>query len=1242
MSEFNLISCLVIFFICFDFSICNGKDDVCPSDEIHEHDCGKSGYILVATMDGNLTAIDFDSGQKCWSIILDPKEFISSTLSTLEVWENGTQVWLVPSLDGSMFKYDKAKLEPLPFNIESLLNHAVIIDPTSSVTGGKFKLVYGLHRRTGEMYYKCSIEGCEHFKPVSEKDALIVEQWVQSLNAVDTITAELRWHFRVVEIRVSVINDSSSGRNSSQHPHDTKFENTALIPINNYDFNPMNSIKISLVNGYAARINHSTVDFMWLYKTAAPLMDVWFIKDRNVLLLDAFSDGLEFYNIETDDGKHIALLFLGSYLEQLYVKQSKLLKNKVVKNFAVSTHIPYQAFCLPLTLQKKPDLLLPTNDSNALMSPNLNMKDHGFYYYADFSVYDNDTHCVVNFTFPKRAAEEFDWNFWLKVVAVIMATLVTSVYCALYFMVVQQYKEKQKEFANEGTSTTELAIDTSATSESKKEVSPAFVSRFHKDFQLIAILGKGGFGVVMEVKNKIDDCEYAVKRIRIKTEKYNELGYGSVMREVKALAKLDHPGIVRYFNSWIESPPKGWQELKDKELDIVDVTRTATAASDFSSSLEAKIETKKIVTLKAPRRRKHSRSKTSRKQINSNFKISEKLGMNPLNPFGDSWLDSDFPDLDFNRDEAATSSGSGSWCSDNAPIEADSSTLNKVSKRSISEVSLCYDDDESINAEDFTNTKQLFAPKKHIPNKNVEDSKTHNGVEFLPDPLCGNNALDIRKMFSIPDDSFIDEKAAFLHLKKINNYLSWKMNPLFINKLQRYLFFDSSCPDTDHSEWSGWTCILKDLKLNEVACNLCQLRNWIISVLCILRFSESHYHNLLCTNLSNILWEVNLLLEDDICKKTYSDFLKTESVYRIGAFFSLKNINSELAWPLKFVYLIKLRHYMFCRSVVLAYNMCNQSGWKSIFYQADTRLFMKNLRLFQIWILSVLCKIKCDKLIFLESVIKNLSSILFDVMRHLEDKVITPVPAEEFFSVFGNLLRQPKDAIQLQSHKDIQYLIMFHNTPISDYMKDQNSEEEDVPGFLYIQMQLCQRESLRTWLDNNDISRDYSEVMKMFCQIVEAMNYVHTKGLMHRDLKPSNIYFSLEGSIKIGDFGLATQFERQDAGDDPSSSSSIWYHTRDCGTELYMSPEQRSKKKYNYKTDIFPLGIILYELLVPFETQSERYQAIRSAREHKFSSDFVTRYQNECMLVRRLLDLEPKRRPTASEILQHPLCQPYL
>ena len=69
-------------------------------------------------------------------------------------------------------------------------------------------------------------------------------------------------------------------------------------------------------------------------------------------------------------------------------------------------------------------------------------------------------------------------------------------------------------------------------------------------------LGRGGFGVVFEAKNRIDESNYAVKRIRLPRL---EDGRKKVMREVKILAKLDHKNIVRYFNTWLERPPPGWQ-----------------------------------------------------------------------------------------------------------------------------------------------------------------------------------------------------------------------------------------------------------------------------------------------------------------------------------------------------------------------------------------------------------------------------------------------------------------------------------------------------------------------------------------------------------------------------------------------------------------------------------------------------------------------------------------------------------
>lgn len=88
-----------------------------------------------------------------------------------------------------------------------------------------------------------------------------------------------------------------------------------------------------------------------------------------------------------------------------------------------------------------------------------------------------------------------------------------------------------------------------------------FTSRFQGDFDMVQCLGKGGFGVVFESKNKLDDCKYAIKRIMLPNRQESR---ERVMREVKTLAHCEHQNIVRYFQAWVETPPPGWQEKEDR------------------------------------------------------------------------------------------------------------------------------------------------------------------------------------------------------------------------------------------------------------------------------------------------------------------------------------------------------------------------------------------------------------------------------------------------------------------------------------------------------------------------------------------------------------------------------------------------------------------------------------------------------------------------------------------------------
>lgn len=86
-----------------------------------------------------------------------------------------------------------------------------------------------------------------------------------------------------------------------------------------------------------------------------------------------------------------------------------------------------------------------------------------------------------------------------------------------------------------------------------------FTSDFHKNFKVIDLLGKGGFGIVFRVKNKKDANEYAVKRINMAVQSAE-----GIERELK-IKDCDHENIIRYFDSWTEYPPHMWQEDDDKK-----------------------------------------------------------------------------------------------------------------------------------------------------------------------------------------------------------------------------------------------------------------------------------------------------------------------------------------------------------------------------------------------------------------------------------------------------------------------------------------------------------------------------------------------------------------------------------------------------------------------------------------------------------------------------------------------------
>ncbi len=105
----------------------------------------------------------------------------------------------------------------------------------------------------------------------------------------------------------------------------------------------------------------------------------------------------------------------------------------------------------------------------------------------------------------------------------------------------------------------------------------------------------------------------------------------------------------------------------------------------------------------------------------------------------------------------------------------------------------------------------------------------------------------------------------------------------------------------------------------------------------------------------------------------------------------------------------------------------------------------------------------------------------------------------------------------------------------------------------------------RTVSDKNYFSED--TVLDWFTQICLGMKHCHDRKILHRDLKAGNVFLCKNGMVKLGDFGIAKVL-----------NSTIDKASTIVGTPYYLSPEIIKNKPYNFKSDIWSLGIILYEM----------------------------------------------------------------
>eukprot|EP01029_Cantina_marsupialis_P022714 TRINITY_DN555_c0_g1_i2.p1 TRINITY_DN555_c0_g1~~TRINITY_DN555_c0_g1_i2.p1 ORF type:complete len:471 (-),score=107.58 TRINITY_DN555_c0_g1_i2:860-2272(-) len=156
------------------------------------------------------------------------------------------------------------------------------------------------------------------------------------------------------------------------------------------------------------------------------------------------------------------------------------------------------------------------------------------------------------------------------------------------------------------------------------------------------------------------------------------------------------------------------------------------------------------------------------------------------------------------------------------------------------------------------------------------------------------------------------------------------------------------------------------------------------------------------------------------------------------------------------------------------------------------------------------------------------------------------------------------------------------------------------------------------------------EALDIFCQICLAVQVMHNGNVLHRDLKPENVFLLNNMMVKVGDFGLARPLEH-----------SLAMAKTQAGTCLYFSPEVCKGEKYNHKSDIWALGVILYELLtlqVPFYASDEDsiFRAIVEQDPKPLSEIYSLELRS---LVTSLLSKDFRKRPSIDELLNETLLQ---
>lgn len=176
----------------------------------------------------------------------------------------------------------------------------------------------------------------------------------------------------------------------------------------------------------------------------------------------------------------------------------------------------------------------------------------------------------------------------------------------------------------------------------------------------------------------------------------------------------------------------------------------------------------------------------------------------------------------------------------------------------------------------------------------------------------------------------------------------------------------------------------------------------------------------------------------------------------------------------------------------------------------------------------------------------------------------------------------------------------------------------------YLLTEFCEYRDL-SYLLSKRKKMEEIEVKYYILNLINALKYLHGKGIVHRDIKPSNVYITKNLEVKLGDFNLSQSISLNGKNKDIS------------GTFYYMAPEIFEKKEYPFEVDIWPIGIIIYQLILgklPFK-ENTLNETEKKIREINYSFPENAIISNEAKdLIKQILIKNPKERLNLCQILK--------